>query len=80
MNDQAGDPAGEAAGEVPHHRPAPLMQQVDAPVQVDEGQPRRGGREPQHVPELIGGIGVDLGGHAHLGEPELGQAEQRVIP
>ena len=80
MNDQAGDPAGEAPGELAHHRPAVLVQQVGSPVQVDDGQPWPGGREPQHVPELIGGIGVDLGGHAHLGEPELGQAEQRVVP
>jgi hypothetical protein len=56
------------------------VQQVGAPVQVDDGQARPGGREPQHVLELTGAIGVHLGGHTHLGEPELGQAEQSVIP
>ncbi len=80
VDDQAGDPPGETAGEVPDHLPALVLQQADAAVHVHDGQPRFGGGEPQHVLELIRRVRVHLGGHAHLGEPEPGQPQQRVIP
>ena len=80
VDDQAGDPPGEMPGKVPDHRPAVLLQQADAAVQVHDRQARLGRGEPQHALQLARGVRVHLGGHAHLGEPEPGQPKQGVVP
>src|SRR5262249_11086855 len=80
MDDQAGDAACEAVGEFPHRGTVPSVQYVDATVQVDNGQTCMGGHELQDVLELVGRVGVHLGGHAHLGEAEPGELEQRIVP
>jgi hypothetical protein len=80
VDDQAGDPACEAVGEFSHHRAAPLVQHIDAAAQVDHGQAPMGRRELQDVLKLVRRIGVYLGGHAHLGETEPSELEQRIVP
>ena len=79
MDDQAGDAAGEAVGEFPHHGAVPPVQHVDATAQVDDGQARMGGHELQDILELVRRVGVHLGGHAHLGEAEPSEPEQRIV-
>jgi hypothetical protein len=79
VDDQAADPAGEAAGELADQRPALLLQQVDVAAEVDGRQPWMRGHEPQHVLQLIRRVGVQFGGHARLGEAQPGQLEQRII-
>ena len=37
------------------------------------------GHESQHMLKLRWRVGVHLGGHAHLGETEPGQLEQRIV-
>ena len=73
MDDEAGHAAREAVGEFPHQRAVPPVQHIDAPAQVDDGQARVGRHEPQDMLELIGRVGVDLGGRARLGEAEPGE-------
>src|SRR5262249_37155195 len=80
VDDQAGDASREAIGELPHHRAVPPVQHVDATVQVDDGQTRMGGRELQDILELVGCVGVYLGGRAHLGEAQPSELEQRIVP
>lgn len=75
MNDEAGDPAREAVGEFLYQRAVSPMQHVDAPVQVDDGQGRMRGYEPQDMLKLIRRVGVGLGARAHLGEAEPGKPE-----
>jgi hypothetical protein len=36
--------------------------------------------EPEGPLELVWGVGVELGGHAHLGKAESGQLEERIVP
>ena len=80
VDHQAGDAAGEAVGELPHHGAVPPVQHVDAPAQVDDGQARMGGHELQDILELVRRVGVHLRGDAHLGEAEPRQLEQRIVP
>ena len=80
MDDETGDAAGKAVRELPDHGAARLVQHVDAAVQVDHGLVRVRGHEPQHMLKLRWRVGVYLGGHAHLGEPEPSQLEQRIVP
>ena len=80
MDHQAADPAREAVREFRHRRAASLVQHVDTAIQVHHRQAGMGGHEPQDVIQLVRRVGVHLGGHAHLGEPEPGQLEQRVVP
>ena len=41
---------------------------------------RMGGHELEHMLKLVWRIGVHFGGHAHLGEAEPGEPEQRLVP
>ena len=45
MDDQPGDPAREAVSEFRHRSAAPLVQDIDAAIQVHHGQARIGGHE-----------------------------------
>jgi hypothetical protein len=36
--------------------------------------------EPEGSLQLVWGVGVELGGHAHLGKAESGQLEERIVP
>ena len=47
VDDQAGDPPGEAIGKRLDHRPAPLVQQVDVPAKVHNGQVGLDGANPR---------------------------------
>ena len=75
MDDQAGD----AAGEFPDRGAAPLVQDVEAAVQVDHRQVRMRAHEPQHMLKLAGRVGIHLGGRARLGEAEASQLEKRIV-
>jgi hypothetical protein len=79
MDDQPGDAACEAVGEFPHHGMVPPVQHVDATAQVDDRQARMGGHELQDCFELVRRVRVHLGGHAHLGEAETSEPEQRIV-
>jgi hypothetical protein len=79
MDDQPGDAACEAVGEFPHHGAVPLLQHVDATAQVDDRQAGMGGHELQDMLELVRRVRVHLGGHAHLGEAETSESEQRIV-
>jgi hypothetical protein len=79
MDDQSGDAAGKAVGEFPHHGTVPPMQYVDATAQVDDRQARMEGHELQDSFELVRRVRVYLGGHAHLGEAETSEPEQRIV-
>ena len=72
VDDQPGDAAREAVGELPDQGAVLPVQDVHAAVQVHHGQARTGGHELQDMLELIRRIGVYLGGRAHLGEAEAG--------
>src|SRR5215471_11281318 len=80
MNDQAGDAACEAVGELPHYGAIPLVQHVDAAFQVHHGHARMGGHELQYMLELVRRISVHFGGRAHLSEAELSEPEKRIVP
>jgi hypothetical protein len=47
---------------------------------MHHGQAWMRGHELQDVLEVIRCVGVHLGGHAHLGEAEPGEPEQRIVP
>jgi hypothetical protein len=80
VDDEASDAAREAAGELPHHVAAALVQHIDAAIQMDHRQVRMRGHEPQNVLKLIRCVGIHLGGQAHLSEAEPGELEQRIVP
>jgi len=80
VDDQAGDTAREAVGEFGHQGAVPRVQHVHGAVQVHHGQAGMGGHELQDILEVVRRAGVYLGGHAHLGEAEPGQSEQRIVP
>jgi hypothetical protein len=70
MDNEAGDAAREALGEVPDHGAAALIQQIDATVEVDYGQIGMRGHEPQNMRKLVWRVRIYLSGQAHLGEAE----------
>jgi hypothetical protein len=80
VDDEARDAARETASELPDHSAARILQHIDAAVQVDRRQVQMRGHEPQNVVKLAWRVGIHFGGQAHLGEPEPGQLEQRIIP
>ena len=80
MDDQTGDPADEVVGEFRDNEAVLLVQQIEAPVQMDHRQVPMGGHEPQHILKLVRCIGVELGGQARLGEAECREFEQCVVP
>jgi hypothetical protein len=80
MDDETGDAASKAVGELPDHGAALLVQYIDAAVQVDHRPVRVRGHEPQQMLKLRWRVGIYLGGHAHLGETEPSQLEQRIVP
>ncbi len=80
MDDQASHPARETVSEFAHHGAVSPVQHVEAAAQVDHRQAGLGGHERQHVVELVRCIGVHLGRHAHLGEPQRGESQQRIVP
>ena len=80
VDDQTRDPSSEAVGEFPDRGAALLVEEIDAAVQVNHRQARMGRRELQDIVKLARGVGVHLGGQAHLGEAEPGQLEYRIIP
>lgn len=79
MDDHTPEPACEPVGEFTDHGAATLMQHVDAPVQVDDGQIRMRRHEPQNMLELCRGVGVHLRGQAHLSEAKPSKLEQRIV-
>jgi hypothetical protein len=79
MDDQPGDAAGEAVGEFRHHGAVSPVEHVDATAQVDDRQARMGGHELQGIFELVRRVRVHLGSHAHLGEAETSEPEQRIV-
>jgi len=79
VHDQAGDPAAEPGRERLHQRPPPLLQQVDPAAEVHHRQVRPLGGEAEDPLELLGGVGVDLGGQPGLVEPEPGQLQEGVV-
>jgi hypothetical protein len=79
MDDNTPEPAREPVGEFPDHGPVTLVQHIDAPVQVDDGQVRMGRHEPQNMLELFWGVGVQLRGQAHLSEAKPSELEQRIV-
>jgi hypothetical protein len=36
--------------------------------------------EPEGPFQLVWGVSVEFGGHAHLGKTESGQLEERIVP
>ena len=80
MDDKTGDAARKSVGELPDHGAAGLVQHIDAAVQMDHGPVPVRGHEPQQVLKLRWRVGIYLGGHAHLGETEPSQLEQRIVP
>jgi hypothetical protein len=70
MDNEAGDAAREALGEVPDHGAAALIQQIDATVEVDHRQIGMRGHEPQNMRKLVWRVRIYLSGQAHLGEAE----------
>jgi len=75
MDDYTREPAGESAGEFRDHGAAPLVQDIDAAVQVDHRQVRMGRYELQNMIKLVWRVSVHLGGQAHLGEAEPSELE-----
>ncbi len=80
MDDETGDAASKSVGELRDHGAARLVQHIDATVQMDHGPVRVRGHEPQQVLKLRWRVGIYLSGHAHLGETEPSQLEQRIVP
>jgi len=80
MDDETGDAASKSVGELPDHGAARRVQHIDAAVQVDHRPVRVRGHEPQQMLKLLWRAGIYLGGHAHLGETEPSQLEQRIVP
>lgn len=79
MDNHTAEPACEPPGEFPDNGPAALMQHIDAPVQVDDGQIWMGRHEPQNMLKLFWGVGVHLRGQARLSEAKPSELEQRVV-
>ena len=79
MDNHTPEPTCEAVGEFTDHGAATLLQHIDAPVQVDDGQIRMGRHEPQNMLKLFRGVGVQLRGQAHLSEAKPSKLEQRIV-
>ena len=79
VDDQAGDPAAEPVRERLDRGPAPRLQQVDLAAEVHDRPVGPLGGEAEDPLELLGGVGVDLGGQPGLVEPEPGQLQQGVV-
>ena len=80
MDDKAGDAARETVGEFRDPGTVLLAEHVDTAVQVDRRKVPMRRDEPEGPLELVWGVGVELGGHAHLGKAECGQLEERIVP
>jgi hypothetical protein len=80
MDDKPNDPACEAVSKFPDRGATPLVQHIDAAIQVHHGQARMGGDEAQDILQLLRRIGVHLGRHAHLGETEPSEFQQSIVP
>jgi hypothetical protein len=79
VDDQAGNAASESAGEFYDQVAALLVQEIGAAVQVDHRQAGMGRHEPQNMIKFTWRVGVHLGGHAHLGETEPGEPQERIV-
>ena len=79
MHHETRDPPGEPGGKVSDDRRAALVEHVDAAVEVNHRQLRLRGREGEDPVELVRSAGIDLGCKASLREPQLREAQQRVI-
>jgi hypothetical protein len=80
MDDKAGDAARETVGEFRDPGTVLLTEHVDTAVQVDRRKVSMRRDEPEGPLQLVWGVGVELGGHAHLGKTESGQLEERIVP
>jgi len=69
VDDKAGQPPGEACGELLDHTAVAFVQHVQPAVQVHRRQPRVRRHVAEHAVELIRHVGVRLGREARLGEP-----------
>jgi hypothetical protein len=80
MDDKAGDTARETVGEFRDQGTVLPAEHVDTAVQVDRRKVSMRRDEPEDPLQLVRGVGVEFGGHAHLGKTESGQLEERIVP